>query len=210
SRRDERFNGQIANTVFQVASEPPVIGVSINKKNLTHEFIAESKVFTASILCQDTPMSFIGRFGFHSGRDTDKFDGIGFIIGETGAPVVTDYAVAYLEARVVQEIDVGTHTLFIGELVGADVIGDGPCMTYDYYHQIKKGATPETAPSYVAEIKDTAPQKGKYRCTVCGYIYDPENGDPDGGIGPGTPFGELPEDWVCPSCGAAKDQFEPA
>ena len=48
----------------------------------------------------------------------------------------------------------------------------------------------------------------KYRCTVCGYIYDPEVGDADSGVVPGTPFEELPEDWVCPICGAAKDQFE--
>jgi rubredoxin len=48
----------------------------------------------------------------------------------------------------------------------------------------------------------------KYECTVCGYIYNPENGDPDNGIDPGTPFGELPESWVCPICGVAKDMFE--
>lgn len=48
----------------------------------------------------------------------------------------------------------------------------------------------------------------KYRCTVCGYIYDPEVGDPDHGVGPGTSFGNLPEDWVCPVCGAPQDQFE--
>ena len=48
----------------------------------------------------------------------------------------------------------------------------------------------------------------KYRCTVCGYIYDPEKGDPDSDIKPGTAFEELPDDWVCPVCGAGKDQFE--
>jgi rubredoxin len=50
----------------------------------------------------------------------------------------------------------------------------------------------------------------KYECTVCGYIYDPEKGDPEHGINPGTPFDALPEDWVCPLCGAAKDMFEKA
>jgi rubredoxin len=48
----------------------------------------------------------------------------------------------------------------------------------------------------------------KWQCTVCGYVYDPEQGDPDNGINPGTPFEDLPEDWVCPVCGASKDQFE--
>jgi rubredoxin len=48
----------------------------------------------------------------------------------------------------------------------------------------------------------------KYVCIVCGYIYDPEKGDPDSGIQPGTSFDQLPDDWVCPVCGASKDQFE--
>jgi flavin reductase (DIM6/NTAB) family NADH-FMN oxidoreductase RutF len=72
SKKGDRFNGQIANTVFQVTSEPPAVAVSINKSNLTHEFIKESRVFTASVLCEETPLTFIGRFGFKSGRDTDK------------------------------------------------------------------------------------------------------------------------------------------
>lgn len=48
----------------------------------------------------------------------------------------------------------------------------------------------------------------KYRCSVCGYIYDPEEGDPENGINPGTPFEKLPDDWTCPLCGADKSQFE--
>lgn len=50
----------------------------------------------------------------------------------------------------------------------------------------------------------------RYVCTVCGYIYDPAKGDPDSGIPAGTPFTDLPEDWVCPVCGVGKDQFEKA
>jgi len=214
SKKDNRFNGQIANTVFQVTSEPPTIAVSINKNNLTHDFIKESRVFSASVLCQDTPLTFIGRFGFKSGRDTDKFEGINYKIGETGAPIVLDNAVSYLEARVIKEMDVDTHTLFIGEVVNADVISDKVCMTYEYYHQIKGGKTPKAAATYIEEKKVTEKPKeavnkmAKYKCTVCGYIYDPEKGDPDGGIKPGTPFEDIPNDWVCPVCGAVKDQFE--
>jgi len=48
----------------------------------------------------------------------------------------------------------------------------------------------------------------KYECTICGYIYDPEKGDPDAGIDPGTPFEKLPDNWICPQCGAAKDEFK--
>ncbi|MFC1957973.1 rubredoxin [Chloroflexota bacterium] len=208
SRKGDRFNGQIANTVFQITSEPPTIAVSINKTNLTHEFIADSKVLVASVLSRDTPLSFIGHFGFKSGRDIDKLQGINYKIGETRAPVVTDNALAYLEVRVIQEADVGTHTIFIAELAGADILKEGEPMTYAYYHQVKRGATPKTAPSYIEERKMKVVKTPKYRCTVCGYVYDPELGDPDGGIKPGTPFAELPDDWVCPVCGASKSEFE--
>jgi flavin reductase (DIM6/NTAB) family NADH-FMN oxidoreductase RutF/rubredoxin len=210
SIKGSRLNGQIANTVFQITSEPPTIAVSINKNNLTHEFITESKVLAVSVLSQDTPLSFIGNFGFKSGRDGDKFKGINYKIGETGAPVVIDNALAYLEARVTREVDVGTHTIFIGELVGAEALKEGEPMTYAYYHQVKRGTTPKTAPSYIEEKKEAPkmPKMAKYKCTVCGYIYDPELGDPDNGIKPGTPFEKLPDDWVCPVCGASKDEFE--
>jgi len=208
SRKGDRFNGQIANTVFQVTSDPPTIAVSINKQNLTHEFISESKVFVASILSQDTPLNFIGHFGFKSGREIDKLKDVNYKLGETKAPIILDHTLAYLEARVINQVDVGTHTIFIGELVGADILKEGEAMTYAYYHQVKRGSTPKTAPSYIEERKETVSKMTKYECTVCGYTYDPEAGDPDGGIKPGTPFEELPDDWVCPVCGASKDQFE--
>jgi flavin reductase (DIM6/NTAB) family NADH-FMN oxidoreductase RutF/rubredoxin len=215
SKKDSRINGQIANTVFQVTSAPPTVAVSINKSNLTHDFIKESRVYAASVLCQDTPLAFIGGFGFKSGRDTDKFEGVSYKLGETGASIIIDNTVSYLEARVNKEIDVGTHTIFIGKVVNADVVAEHKaCMTYDYYHQIKGGKTPKAAATYLNETKVEEKQKelanklAKYRCTVCGYVYDPEEGDPDGGIKPGTPFEDIPSDWVCPVCGAAKDQFE--
>ena len=151
SRKGNKLNGQIANTVFQITSEPPTIAVSINKNNLTHDFIEESRTFVASVLSQDTPLSFIGHFGFKSGRDIDKFKGINYKIDITQSPVVTDNTLAYIEAKVIQEVDVGTHTIFIGELVGADVLREGEPMTYAYYHQVKRGTTPKTAPSYVEE-----------------------------------------------------------
>jgi flavin reductase (DIM6/NTAB) family NADH-FMN oxidoreductase RutF len=149
SQKQGKLNAQIANTVCQVTSEPPTISVCINKQNLTHEFITESKVFTASILSQDTPLSFIGHFGFKSGREVDKLKDIDYKLGVTKAPIILDHSLAYLEARVIDQVDVGTHTIFIGELVGADVIQEGQPMTYAYYHQVKRGTTPKTAPSYI-------------------------------------------------------------
>jgi len=209
SKRDKKFNGQIANTVFQVTAEPPAIAVCINKQNLTHEFVKESKVFTISILSKETSMVFIGRFGFRSGRELDKFKGLDYKVGLTGAPVVLENSVGYLEAQVIDNMDAGTHTLFVGKVVDAMIIKDEEPMTYAYYHQVKRGKSPKTAPTYIKEENQKEVKKmEKYRCTVCGYIYDPEKGDPDSSIKPGTPFEELPDDWVCPVCGVGKDQFE--
>ena len=153
SRKGEKLNGQIANTVFQITSEPPTIAVSINKDNLTHECIKESKCFAVSILTKDTPLPFIGRFGFKSGRDTDKFEGINYTIGESQAPIVSDNCAAYLEAKLINEVSAGSHTVFIGELVGADILSDAEPMTYAYYHQVKRGVTPKAAPVYIKEEK---------------------------------------------------------
>ena len=209
SKSNKKFNGQIANTLFQITSEPLQVAVSINKSNLTHEFIKESKVFAVSILSKETPMRFIGHFGFKSGRDTDKFKDVKYKSGITGAPVVLEYTIAYLETEVTNMVDVGTHTIFIGKVVDAEILGTGEPMTYAYYHEVKKGKSPKTAPTYIKEEnkKETKGVK-KYRCKVCGYVYDPEKGDPDSGIVPGTPFDKLPDDWVCPICGAGKEEFE--
>ncbi len=211
SRKGDRINGQIANTVFQITSEPPTIAISINKLNMSHEYISESKVFTVSILSNEAPMTLIGNFGFKSGRDVDKFKDAKFKSGLTGAPVVLEYTVGYLECEVMGVTDVGTHTIFIGKVVDCDILSDKEPMTYAYYHQIKGGKSPKTAPTYIKEeepAKKPAPA-GKYKCNVCGYVYDPENGDPDSGIQPGTAFEDLPDDWTCPICGASKNDFEP-
>ena len=154
SRSGDRLNGQIANTVFQVTSDPPTIAVSINRENLTHELIDESRVFTATILSQNTPLPFIGRFGFKSGRELDKLQGINHRLGEAGAPIVLDHGLGYLEARVIDRIEVGTHTIFVGQIVGADILTEGEPMTYAYYHQVKRGTTPRTAPSYIEVRKE--------------------------------------------------------
>jgi len=211
SRGDQgKLNVQIANTVFQVCSEPPVIAVAINRHNLTHDFIVENKAFTVSVLSQDTPLNFIGNFGFKSGRDTDKLKDINYKLGKTKAPIVLDHTLAYFEAKLIDHMDVKTHSIFAGELVDADVVREGEPLTYAYYHQVKRGSTPKTAPSFIEKKKEVAAKMDKYECSVCGYVYDPEMGDPDSGIKPGTSFEELPDDWVCPVCGASKDQFEKA
>ena len=209
SNKGDLSSGQIANTLFQITSQPVTIAVSINKENLTHEFIEKSSRFSASILSKDAPLNFIGRFGFKSGRDGDKFSGVKVKKLASGCPVVLDHAIGYLEAKVINKFDCGTHTLFIGEMTDSSILKTGAPMTYAYYHEVKRGTTPKTAPTFIkGEGMATGGTKmQKYRCEVCNYIYDPAVGDPDNGIQPGTAFENIPEAWVCPICGAGKDQF---
>jgi len=149
SKKGEKFNGQIANTVFQVTSEPPEIAVSMCKQNLTHEFVNESRFFTVSILSKETPMQFIGRFGFKCGRDFNKFEDISYKVGITGAPIVLENSMGYLECQVIGSLDVGTHTIFIGKVIDAEIIKEEEPMTYVYYHENKGGISPKAAPTYI-------------------------------------------------------------
>lgn len=214
STKEEALNGQIANTVFQVSSNPAMIAVSINKNNLTNEFIKASKVFSVSVLSKDVPLSLIGHFGFKSGRDINKFQTVSYTKGITGVPIIKEHTLGYLEAEIIADIDVKTHTLFVGRVIESELYKDGEPMTYAYYHLVKGGKEPPAAPTFIMEKTHENNMKGdkiimkKYKCMVCGYIYNPENGDDESGIAPGTVFEDLPEDWVCPVCGVAKDQFE--
>ncbi len=207
SVKNGKSNGQIANTVFQVSDDPPTIAVSINKNNLTHEYIKESGVFSISILSEETPMPFIANFGFKSGRDINKFENIEYKSGITGAPIILDNALSFVEAKVVSEISVGFYTIFVGQIQSADVIRQGSPMTYAYYHNVKKGTEPPSAPTHRKEDLNKKTKGDIYRCEVCGYIYDPAEGDPDGGIEPGTDFKDIPDNWECPVCGVKKSNF---
>lgn len=215
SKKDDRINGCIVNTVFQIVPEPPMLAASINRQCLTHEYINESKVFTVSILSQNTPLSFIRRFGFRTGRDFDKFKKVNYRLGQTGSPILLAHTVAFLEAEVTESIDVVTHTLFIAKILACQTLDEtAEPMTYAYYRDIKQGKTPKTAATYINLQAIPGPKKGvtvmkKYKCRMCSYIYDPAVGDPDNGVDPGTAFEALPDNWLCPDCGADKGEFEP-
>lgn len=135
---EDKLNGQCCNSLFQITSQPPQVAVGINKGNLTHQFIMESGIFAATVLGQDGH-DLVRRFGYRSGREFNKLEGIGFTRGTTtGAPVL-DQGIAYLECKVLKDkcVDVGTHTLFIAEVVGGGVKTAGEPMTYAYYRQTK-------------------------------------------------------------------------
>jgi flavin reductase (DIM6/NTAB) family NADH-FMN oxidoreductase RutF/rubredoxin len=212
AKADNQINGQIVNTVFQITAFPPRVAVSINKENLTHELITKSGMFSVSILAQSTPMKFIGRFGFRSGRELDKLNEVEHLKGIGDCPIIVDNALAYLEVKVTNQVDVDTHTIFIGEVKGAEMLEEGIPLTYAYYHQVKGGKTSKRAATYIPPTPERiskTEEKGKYQCVVCGYIYDPVVGDPEHGIAPGTAFEDIPEDWVCPVCGVRKSEFTP-
>jgi len=149
SKEGDKLNGQIVNTVIQVTAEPPRVLICINKENLTHQYIQKSNVFSISILEKDTPMKFIGHFGFRSGRELNKFKDMDYITRMTGAPIVTSNTLGYIECEVVGSMDTGTHTAFIGKIRDAKVLKEGDPLTYVYYHQVKKGKTQKNAPTYI-------------------------------------------------------------
>ncbi|HTW90689.1 MAG TPA: flavin reductase [bacterium] len=216
ARDGEKRNGCVINTLVQVAIAPCQVTVSVNKANLTHEMIMKTGLFAVSVLEQETPLQFIGVFGFRSGREYDKFAHAGYRDGITGCPLLTEHALAVVEARVRTAVDCGSHTMFVADVVASELVRQGTPLTYAYYHEVKGGKTGKNAPTYAAtmaaknaEDSERTNKMKKYVCQVCGYVYDPAAGDPDNGVPAGTPFEKLPADWVCPVCGAGKDQFEP-
>jgi flavin reductase (DIM6/NTAB) family NADH-FMN oxidoreductase RutF len=154
SRNGDHINGQTANGVMQVCSRPPRIAMAINQQNLTHAFIRESGVFALSILAQDVPLKLIGTFGFKSGREVNKFDDCNYRLAGNGCPIIAEHTVGYLEGKIIKELDAGTHTIFVGEVQDGQPISDGEPMTYAYYHEVKRGTTPETAPTYIEPKKE--------------------------------------------------------
>lgn len=139
-------NGLIVNTAFQVSADPAKIAVCVCKNSFTHGIIEKSRVFNVMPLEQQTPMVFIGNFGFRTGRNYDKFAKVACTAGKNGCPVVAEHTLSCIEVRVEQTVDVGTHTLFIGAVTTGQVFNSsGIPLTYAYYHTVIKGKTPAGA-----------------------------------------------------------------
>jgi len=184
--------GCIVNTVFQVTSVNPMICISMNKDNATHDAIKAAGRFSAAILSEDTDPKVIGTFGFNSSRDIDKYaDTIYSMVA--GVPVVKEAITAYLVCDVVSFVDAETHSLILGRVIEAEKMFPLKPMTYEYYHRVVKGKAPKNAPTYVEE----EPEKNavSYVCDICGYIYE---GD----------FAQAAGDFRCPICKADKTHFQ--
>lgn len=144
-----RPTGCTANSVMQIASSPATIAVSINKDNYTHDCIKELGKFAVSVLGENSEPTTIGRFGFMSGKDVNKFDEVKYLT-KGYFPVIAD-AVAYMVCEVTETLDAGTHTIFLGKVNDADIIKKDTPMTYRYYHEVIKGKSPKNAPTYIEE-----------------------------------------------------------
>lgn len=183
--------GCVANSIMQVTAEPPTFAVSINRNNNTYECIKRSGKFAISILPEDVDPSLIGTFGFKSSRTSDKFENAKYAI-EGKLPVLSA-ACAYIVCDVVNTMDAATHTVFLGEMKAGEINNEKPVMTYAYYHRVIKGGAPKNAPTYVQAPAQNSASEKKFRCDVCGYVYE----------------GDLPQDYVCPICGVGADRFSP-
>ncbi|MCK5219028.1 rubredoxin [bacterium] len=212
AKAGDNLNGQIVNVAMQVSIAPIQMIICVHKNNLTFEYIYKSRRFGLSILEQDTPLAFIQKWGFHSGRAINKFENVRYTLSDYQVPLVREHALSLIEAEVIGEMDAGTHMLFMAKVVASELLKEGTALTYDYYQQVKKGRAHKNAPTFKKITPKTSKEAAimeKYVCDVCGYVYDPAVGNPDNNIPANTPFSDLPDDWICPECGAGKDQFSP-
>ena len=174
-------NGCIVNTVMQVTSDPCQIAVCVNKNNYTCEMIQHTKKFNVSVLAEGVSFDVFKNFGFQSGRIVEKFTSfLDVKRSPNGVLYITKDTNAFMSAYVQQEIDLGTHIMFIAQLVEAEVLSEKSTVTYDYY---QKNIKPKP---------QTAEKKG-WRCKICGYIYEEE---------------VLPSDFICPICKHGAVDFE--
>ena len=176
-----RDNGLIVNTVAQLTSSPNRIAVTINKENYSYHIIKKTGIMNVNCLTIDAPFRLFENFGFRSGRSADKFAGIEPHRSKNGLIVLPQYINSYISLRVVGQVDLGSHGMFICEITESRVISDRESMTYAYYHKNVKPAP------------ETDGKKG-FVCKICGYVYEGDS---------------LPDDYICPLCKHGASDFEP-
>ena len=182
ARDGEKDNGCIINTAAQLTDTPKRISIAVNKANFTHDMIRKTGVFNLSMLSTDAPFGLFQHYGFQSGRDVDKFADVKGMARATNGVYYLPYSTnAFVSGKVTQEIDLGTHTLFIADVTEARVLSDAPSMTYSFYFANVK-------PKPSALKKQTG-----WVCKICGYVYEGET---------------LPADFICPLCKHGAEDFE--
>lgn len=176
----EKSNGCIINTLQQVTVSPNRISIAVNKTNLTHDMIMDSRKFNISILSEKATFDIFKHFGFQSGRDTDKFADYPAETAANGIPYIIEGANSYLSGNVISTVDLGTHTMFIADVEDGKSLSEDNSVTYDYYHK------------HIKESPQQPAKKG-WVCKICGYVYEGE---------------ELPSDFICPLCKHGAADFE--
>ena len=179
-------NGCIINTAIQAAGDPNQVSISVSKQNYTHDMIVRTGKFTVSSITEKADFSLFKRFGFQSGKDTDKFQGFdGWMRGINGVTYITESTNAYISVEVEKSVDLGSHTLFIGKVTDMEVLSDDKSVTYEFYQSNIKPKP--------AQVGTTPKGETVWRCIICGYEYVGE---------------ELPEDFICPWCKHPASDFE--
>ena len=181
ARDGDKDNGCIVNTVSQVTTSPNRIVVAVNKDNYTHDMIMKTKEFNISILTEKASFDTFKHWGFQSGKNVDKAIGIEYCRSDNGIIYIANQTNAYIIAKVLYPIELGTHTLFIADVTDCEVLSEDPSVTYSYYH------------SHIKPKPQPAKKKG-WVCTICGYIYEGE---------------VLPDDFICPWCKHPASDFKP-
>ena len=185
----DKKNGCIMNTAMQQTSDPSCISVTLNKTDYTEYMLERSGKFNISTISDKADFSLFKHFGFQSGRDIDKFaDFTDYKEAANGIPYITKGCNAYLSCEVADKIDLGTHVLFIANVIDGEVISTDPSASYAYYQANIKPAA--------KKVEST----GKvWVCKICGYVYDDSK--------EAVPFEQLPNDWTCPICKHPKSDF---
>lgn len=189
-------NACIINTCSQLTSEPARVSITVLKSNLTHYMVDASKKFSVSVLGKHTKLETIAHFGLQSGRNVNKLENIEYKTDVLGTPVIEEGSIATFSCKTVDQIDLGSHTLFIGEVVEAEKLGHQEPMTYAYYRDLKAGKVKPEGDQQVEQDDKAQNEQVQYECAVCHYLYEGE-----------TPFEELPDTYVCPICGKSKSVF---
>ncbi len=185
TRSGDKKNGCITNTCFQTANDPVRVAVSVINANYSCDLIKESGLFTLSVLSENVSFETIKHFGMQSGRSVDKLADISLPEDAAGVPYMGWSACAVLSCKVLQSIDLGSHTLFVAEVTDAKSLSDDAPLTYAYYQSNIK-PKPE-------KKQETRAIKA-WRCRICNYVYEGS---------------QLPADFLCPICGHDASDFEP-
>ena len=188
SMDNDRPIGCVANSIMQLTHD--CIAVSLNHQNYTNKIVKQNKKLAISILNNEVEENLIPTFGFCSSRENNKFENVEYEMIKH-LPIIKQ-ANSYIVLEIVQEIELETHTLFIGKIIAGDILNNSTPMTYKYYHDVIKGRAPKTAPTYIEE--EISSEGEKYKCSICGYIYE-------GNIS------KEKDDFICPICKQPKNVF---